>query len=287
MINNDFYSFNYDLLLKSNLLFNPRKAKSEEFFENNENGEEEIHERIYIKCSDRMSVSEIDILSKPILGAVILFGIFDTYLDSKYPSIQGKTFKQKHDNLPTSNNIEIIQKSFFRIYKLIRNAITHSASSITCLDSMTKINYVHRGTTFNLQIKDTHLIELYTASLLIINSEFDEDRGLFMKEGLLKWYYDRIVDNSIAISDDCSFSTLSDIIPLDPMRDIIVNAQYYIEDNNLVIKNNKFIRRTTRDFAIEFEDECYVIPQEHLSSNSIAIAELYKWKASKKNLLTT
>jgi hypothetical protein len=285
MIIDDFYTFNFELLTKSNLAIKPRTTKSEEFIKEDDNGERNIHTKVYLRVSDRLSIGEIDVLSKPILGIMIVFGIFDVYLDTKYDYLQGKSYKQKHDSLPVSNNIEVIQKSFFRIFKLIRNAITHSANSITYSNNRTIINYVFNSTNFKLEISDEALIQLYTATLLLMDDNFETDRGEYMKEGLLKWYYDKIL-RDIVISDDCSFTSLPNIVSLNPMRNIIVNPEFHVHDNDLVIENSKFPREINRDFAINYNEACYVIPQEHLLNFSIPINDLHKWKANTSYLST-
>jgi len=229
-----------------------------------------------------MGMREIDVLSEPILGIMILFGIFDTYLDTKYPALQGKSFKQKHDHLPAGSNIEIIQKSFFRIYKLIRNAITHSADKVNYSNGATTINYTFSGSHFELQINDDNLLKLYTATLLLIDSKIDENRGDYFKEGLLKWYYDSI--SPALINDDCSFDFLPTIVPLHPMRDIIINSEFSVEEEKIIIKNSEFPKNTIRDFAIEYLGECYVIPQEHLCHHAIYTDDLPRWKADSSYL---
>jgi len=283
MITNDFYNFNYDLLSKSNLILTTRNAKSEEHFVQDENGGERLHTYMIMSANLGIVISETDILSKPILGIMILFGIFDTYLDTKYPALQGKSFKQKHDHLPVGSNIEIIQKSFFRIYKLIRNAITHSADKVNCSAGTTTISYTFNGSHFQLQINDDNLLKLYTATLLLTDSKIDENRGTSFKEGLLNWYYDDIL-SALIISDDCSFDALPAIVSLNPMRDIIINSEFSVEEEKIIIKNSKFHIDTIRDFAIEHLGECYVIPQEHLCHHAICTDDLPRWKADSSYL---
>jgi hypothetical protein len=216
--------------------------------------------------------------------------MFDSFLDIKYEFPSNYNFKKRHDFLPINTNTEIIQKSFYRIYKIIRNAITHNINSITCQNGNNRINYKRNDkrndTDFLLEISDDHLIELYTATMILLDENIKKRRGDLFKEGILLWYYNNIISSiGNAISDDCAFDRIiGNPVPLNPNRIVIINAQYKLLDEFITIENSKYPRQNIRDFSIMIDDECYVIPQEYLKSNKIAANEINVWKVDKSYL---
>jgi hypothetical protein len=281
----EFYDFNYHLLTQCNIAARRHFNKCEESIVTEEDGEKRIHTKAYMTFRDSLSLRNINIIEKPILGFAIAFSIFDIYIDQKYTYLQGVSYKRKHDTLPITDNLEKMQKAFYRISKLIRNAITHDVSAINYANKKTIINYSFNSTSFYLEINDSSLIELYTAMLFLVDTKFEIQRGLYMKEGILKWYYDDIISNT-SINDDCAYEPLSPIITLSPNREVIVNAHFSENADKLIIENDKYPMPVFRDYAITFNDECYVIPQEHLIDSQIAINDLIKWKSDPYFLTT-
>ncbi|MBP2113439.1 hypothetical protein [Paenibacillus silagei] len=98
-----------------------------------------------------------------ILNVILFFGILDTYVDSTNPSVIGKSYAEKLRLLPNRTQSDSVLNEVFRIYKLIRNATIHNASSITKDNAGTVlIQYQFRNT--------QHEIEISSKGLELLNS---------------------------------------------------------------------------------------------------------------------
>ncbi|MHC1750746.1 MAG: hypothetical protein AB9856_20935 [Cellulosilyticaceae bacterium] len=280
-----FIKYNKMILERSNLYLEYNEAEDEELIKC-ENGEK----RIYTKgCLSPRPITigggTINFREQPILAIPCIFGIFDMYIDLKYPTVQGKNFKVKHDFIPMDTNISIMEKSFYRIFKIIRNATTHNQNAIQSNNNLNIIDYNHLGTRFYLKISDEILIQLYEAVVLLMDDELNKTRGDKFKEGILLYYYNNIVQN-IRIRDDIhEFLGLKDnVLSINPFRVIIKNPEYKIKDDIIEIENAKYKPDHRRDFLIEYNNSCYIVPQEALFNCTINIEDLNNWKASAEYL---
>ena len=201
---NKFLDYNRNILEKSNLSLEYKEAKEKEEIRLID-GKEKVHKVKYLECSDRIGVQPIDLQSNPILANLCVFSMFDMNIDTMYPNAEGKNFKAKYDLIKCNDNIGIITKAFYRIFKIIRNAMTHSINSIRIEQNNNIIDYTFKGTRFYLEISDKSLVELYTATILLLDCRISEKRGLKFKEGILSYYYNRIM-RRITIKDDISSS---------------------------------------------------------------------------------
>lgn len=233
------------------------------------------------------SESEIRINWKPILAIPSIFGIFDIFLESKYQNLINNSFKKKYDYLPNTNDTEKIQKNFYRIYKVIRNAITHNIENIiyheckNIIDYTTKYN--KKETYFHLEISDDSLIMLYKATISMMDDKIYERRGIKFYEGLLTGYNNFII-NKIDLKDDIDENNFfyCESIPLSMHRDIVCNSIIEVNDENIIIENSKREHFNARDFAFVFEENCYVVPEEYLIDNKINKSEINDWKVERK-----
>lgn len=282
MISEDFYKFNLKMLENSSLPLHYKQGKTGEKIVDVD-GKKFLHVDYYesISLDFFNQATQTNFIDNPILGIISVFSVFEIYLDNKYKYLKSlSTFRARHDNLPKSTNTEIVQKSFYRIFKIIRNAITHDINSISYQNGFYKISYYHHSR-FYLEIGDKTLLELYTATLLLIDDSVEKMRGIYFKQCILLWYYNSIIAN-IKIKDDCKFvSNIGNPISLNPRRDVIINAEYKLDSNSILIENSRYLNENIRHFAISTVDKCYVIPQECLDHHKILVHELFKWKADK------
>lgn len=279
-----FLDYNRKILEKSNLSLEYKEVKETEEIKLTD-GKERVYKTKYLAFHDKIGGQPIDLQSNPILANLCVFSMFDMNIDIIYPTAEGRSFKAKYDLIKCDDNIGIITKAFYRIFKLIRNAMTHSIDSIKIEQNNNIIDYIFKGTRFYLEISDKSLVELYTATIILLDCKISEKRGLKFKEGILSYYYNQIIEK-ITIKDDISQN--NDFIQLtyqlNPRREIVVNAVYSIEDNKIKIKNAELDNTEKRDFAIKYNDKCYVIPIEVLERSCINIGKLLEWEADNRYL---
>lgn len=69
--------------------------------------------------------------NKPyIISNLIIFSLFDGYLDIENDALVGLSFKGKYDKSNHSSDIEIMIKETYRILRLIRNEVVHNVTGI-------------------------------------------------------------------------------------------------------------------------------------------------------------
>ena len=106
--------------------------------------------------------SKVELSEAWVAGNLLLFTVFDGYLENKYHLTEGASFREHYDNLPDNTSIEIIEKSCYRIFKIIRNGIQHNLSHVNYNDGSYNISYCHRNTSYALQISKNGVRYLYT-----------------------------------------------------------------------------------------------------------------------------
>lgn len=109
-----------------------------------------------------------------IISNLIIFALFDGYLDSKNNVLMGLTFKKKYNKLNNSNDIEIITKEVYRILKLVRNTIVHNATGAVFSSDIYKFSYTYpsNSTIFNLEITKSTLALLYSIIMIIVSKAY-------------------------------------------------------------------------------------------------------------------
>ena len=112
-----------------------------------------------LKTFDYVYMNTNTISQNFIISNLIIFSLFDGYLDIKNNSLVGLSFKGKYDQLKHSSDIEIISKETYRIFKLIRNTIVHNATGIIINGNSYKFNYRHPkfSTNFNIDLNKNAL----------------------------------------------------------------------------------------------------------------------------------
>lgn len=209
------------------------------------------------------------------LKFIIIFSMLDVFADTINPESEGKSFRQKYQNLPKTNDYEIIFSGLYRIAKVIRNAMTHNPNGIEFDDELLSIEYVFKGTFFSLGISKRAFDDFYT--LIVMYVKADLGKGEYFL-ALAREIYSRIVSNITCFSDD-----LSGGLPLprgelrirSARREIIMNPVFEVVDSNLSFTeyNVHYPEWAGADFLVKIDGKKLLIPQEALSlENTIPIA---------------
>ncbi|HBU9764178.1 TPA: hypothetical protein MDK19_000691, partial [Klebsiella pneumoniae] len=83
-----------------------------------ENGQRQ--EEVFFKM---MSGRRVSIENNPIAKFLLIFSMFDFYIDSNHPKLAGKSYYYKYKKSPKKNDFDIILWELFRIAKIIRNTL--------------------------------------------------------------------------------------------------------------------------------------------------------------------
>ena len=136
-----------------------------------------------------------------IIENMILFSLFDGYVEENYGLQEGDSFRNHYKNLPSGTTVEEIQKNCYRIMKLMRNAITHNLSKIQADANGYDIQYVNRhNQTFRLKITKEAVQFLYTIIMMLVTKKCDiQTEGHF--KGVLS-YYDQSAMKGISVLED-------------------------------------------------------------------------------------
>lgn len=146
---------------------------------------------------------------------LLLFTIFDGYLENRYGLTEGDRFKNHYDNLPSSDDIELIQRDCYRIMRLLRNAMQHNLSGVTYDDGGYIVDYSFRETDRKLKISGDGVACLYTMIINLIRGNIIglykdySTRGHF--EGIQRTLYDRMCRGIDHLEDEDGTRTAAPI----------------------------------------------------------------------------
>lgn len=211
---------------------------------------------------------------------ITIFALFDFFIDLKSPNTLGKSFKAKYQNLPSSNDAEIILKQTFRLAKIIRNSFIHNLSNLQQLEDPLTIDYTFNNTNFKLTISD-HGLTLFNSIIYLFLSEINGEKEYF--SGLIRSMYNDMKSEISQFQDEFG-STLSNTtngIKLGyGARDTLLNPIYTNNENNIICKNIVNVKNLGNlDLFIKIDGEDFLIPSEALDENkSITLSEIReKW----------
>lgn len=210
-----------------------------------------------------------------VAGNLLLFTVFDGYLENKYQLIEGASYRKHYEGLPENTSIEKIVKNCYSIMKVIRNGIQHNMSNVNYNSSNYDINYCHRNVSYILKISKNGIKCLYS---IIMNTIQEKIKGISTKymttghyEGIIYSLYMEMINELTQFSDDIDRNLL--IIPNELMlratvRYPIENPRVVTEDettitfshmeNNMVTDENNYQYYYSQDYT--YKD--YLLPQE-------------------------
>lgn len=210
-----------------------------------------------------------------VAGNLLLFTVFDGYLESKYLLTEGASFRAHYKELPEKSLIEKISKNCYRIMKIIRNAIQHNMSSVTRVSGGYSISYCKKNTWNELQISKEGVRNLYTLIMNLIQGKIMGMNREFLTsghyEGILYSLYMDMVSEISKLSDDIG-TELIDISDALKLRSVVrypVENPRIIADNDTTITFSHIENNGTDDenssqycYSTDYTYNGYLLPQE-------------------------
>lgn len=226
-----------------------------------------------------------ELSNNPEITCLIMFTLFDTFLEKKYSITPGINFKEKYKKLSVATNINIIEKECYRLIRLMRNMYVHGIMSVAH-GNVYNFNHSQKNKLFRIDITPEKIQLLYSIIILLVN-----DKNCLKTKGhydsIVATYYSELkkyVDNSGNFSDDFSTSLLS-ILSFTKLktsvRYLYENADYTENKDKINILSSHTLEMESYsiDFSIEYKGEKYLIPKEILDiNNSLLISDSEKWK---------
>ena len=219
--------------------------------------------------------SKVELSEAWVAGNLLLFTVFDGYLENKYHLTEGASFREHYDNLPDNTSIEIIEKSCYRIFKIIRNGIQHNLSNVNYNDGSYNISYCHRNTSYALQISKNGVRYLYTLIMNIIKGQIGGMYGKYRTsghyDGIMYTLYTDMLKEITPISDDIgtSPSAIPNGLKLRAfVRYPVENPTILAEDATFItfhhIENNGTddISCNQYNYSTDYIYKDYLLPQE-------------------------
>lgn len=287
-MNESFYLNIITLLKKSDVRFRETEVRPVNYCEDGT--------RVSMFFSEHFNMGPTELSKTPAISCLIVFTLFDAYLENKYDIQPGVSFKQKYNRLPYATNQNIIEKECYRLMKTIRNGFVHNISAITSTDDLFHFNYTSPlRTVFNLDISSDKLELLYSIILLLVKDKYEVNTKGHFENVICTMYNDlkEYVDMSGNFTDDCgsgegadvSFNLIaisSDLHFNTAVRYPVKNPTYEISDDGRVIIKSIYdpgYASYSADYCIEHNDKKYIIPQEILDEeNSTYTSVLPKWE---------
>ena len=237
--------------------------------------------KTYLSLSDCIGRSRAELSEAWVAGNLMLFTVYDGYLENKYRLTEGASFRNHYDNLPQSSNIEIIEKDCYRILKLIRNAIQHNLSSVEFNNGAYSVTYTFKNINFNLQISCRAMRFLYSLVLSLINDNID---GICKKhrtdghyEGIINSMYAEVRAGIEQLTDDITGNLIGKFHALRCYDDkhLRMCVRYPVENPTIVSETEnavvfKHIENNGTDdendvgyhYSIDYVYKDYLLPQE-------------------------
>jgi hypothetical protein len=217
-----------------------------------------------------------------VLQVMMMFTLLDAVIDSKYPDLEGKSFRQKYLKLPCTNDEELIFKEIYRLMKMFRNASIHSMSAINFTEESVMIDYEHKNTGFKLEVTKLGVELLFTYIVEIFESQKDltDNHILSLRRSL----YDELISQINLFSDDVQKPLQS--IPLNQlrlkrsMRYCVGNPTYTINDKGDIEITSPYSADFPNrgvDYLVELKGKKALIPEEILKDYQFTYSDFNDW----------
>ena len=236
-------------------------------YKEKKNEEADYTENIYI--SDTMFFNKSSLSEAWVAGNLLLFTVFDGYLENKNDLDEGDSFRKHYYKLPENTNLERISKNSYRIIKIIRNAIQHNLSSVNFDKGNYEISYKYKDTQYELFLSSIGVQNLYTLIMNIIQEKVSGIRGKYHTdghyEGILCTQYSELLKGIKQISDDIK-GALIDVSCSNKLR---AEVRFPVENPIIVEEDEKNIifehiqnKNNYNDYSTDYIYKEFLIPEE-------------------------
>ena len=210
----------------------------------------------------------VQISNNWIIENMLVFSLYDGYLEEKYALPEGQAFRQRYLSLPENSDQERLEKNCYRLMKLMRNAILHNLSKIVASDKEYNINYCNqKNQIIQLEISQKAVRFLYTILLVLVqNKKLIKTKGHW--ENLLYSYYYEMQKGIVSLRDDI---TSAGLLPLQDQH-IYLNFAFRYQVQNPIITEDApdgvTVKRFGKhpeemsDYYLRRNGEAYIIPVE-------------------------
>lgn len=234
-------------------------------YKEKKNEEADYTENIYI--SDTMFFNKSSLSEAWVAGNLLLFTVFDGYLENKNDLDEGDSFRKHYYKLPENTNLERISKNSYRIIKIIRNAIQHNLSSVNFDKGNYEISYKYKDTQYELFLSSIGVQNLYTLIMNIIQEKVSGIRGKYHTdghyEGIICTQYSELLKGIKQISDDIK-GALIDVSCSNKLR---AEVRFPVENPIIVEEDEKniifeHIQNNYNDYSTDYIYKGFLIPEE-------------------------
>lgn len=243
-----------------------------------ENGKVSRAEKLLV--FDAVGSTKAQLSEAWVASNILLFTVFDGYLENKYSLTEGASFKKHYDNLPSNNELQSIEKDCYRVLKLIRNGIQHNLSNVIVSKESYAISYSFNETSYSLQINSRAMRYLYTVIMNIISTRIFGLDTEFSTEGhyigIMNTMYEELRGGISQISDDIgSFVGITQGVGVydskhlrSTVRHPIINPNIVSEDDCSIVFKHIESNGTddeSRDqylYSTDYVYNDYLLPQE-------------------------
>lgn len=246
----------------------------------------EVH-TVEIHLSDVIGFSRAKLSEAWVASNLLLFTVFDGYLENQYSLTEGVSFKNHYLQLPSNDDIEKIQKDCYRIMKLLRNAAQHNLSGIQYNEGSYVVSYGFRGTDYRLKISKRGMDCLYTILINIMHQKISGLCKQFLTKGhfngIIRKLYEEMCSEIECMEDDIGVWSAVIISGLKleyAVRYPVINPLIIEENEKRIFKhiaNKAGVNKTgeTVYYPTDYVYKNYIFPQEIgkiVSSNSVGKA---------------
>ncbi|WP_033580764.1 MULTISPECIES: hypothetical protein [Priestia] len=217
-----------------------------------------------------------------VLQVMMMFTLLDAVIDSKYPNLEGKSFRYRYSKLPFTNDEDLIFKETYRLMKMFRNASVHSMSAINFTEESVMINYEFKNTVFKLEVTKlgVELLFTYILEVFELQNDLTDNHILSLRRSL----YDELISQIKSFSDD--FQKPLQSIPANRLR-LKRSIRYCVENPTYMMNNKGDIEITSPysadlpnrgvDYLVELKDKKALIPEEILKDNQFTDNDFNNW----------
>ncbi|WP_459155598.1 hypothetical protein [Ralstonia pseudosolanacearum] len=231
-------------------------------------------------CS--MQGRRVSIEQNPHMKLMMIFALLDFHVDTTHPGMEGKSYRQKYEDLPSGGDYDLMLRELFRVAKVMRNALVHNPSSFGITNGHVNIGYARGKTDFRMEMSKEALDGFYTAIVMYLKG--DMGRGNYFL-GIMRSIYSNVLAGITVFSDEFGNALVkpSSCIKMKPYTRLVhPNSPHQISEGlvRILVPERKVSAWEGLDFHITHKGDDFLIPREALSED-LSISEhdlINNWK---------